>query len=113
MNGISSMRSYDVKRRPQDRHSRRRRMTRPSLPSRESTTLSSMCAQKGHFMAGRLPFSPGDAGHLADFGRTDPAMPHEEKPQGDGRTKRDGVKGHGCRRRALLWAAYETGPRVY
>src|SRR5215469_15720158 len=43
------MRSYVVKRREHLRHSRRRRMVSPARPSRESITLSSRCAQKGHF----------------------------------------------------------------
>src|SRR6266481_1521501 len=47
--GISSIRSYVVKRRPHFRHSRRRRIVSPPRPSRESITLSSICAQKGHF----------------------------------------------------------------
>src|SRR5438105_3963082 len=50
MYGISSMRSYDVKRRSHFRHSRRRRMASPSRDSRESTTLSSRKPQKGHFI---------------------------------------------------------------
>src|SRR6266446_638285 len=49
MYGISSIRSYVVKRRPHFRHSRRRRIVSPTRPSRESITLSSICAQKGHF----------------------------------------------------------------
>src|SRR5215472_10681445 len=43
------MRSYVVKRRLHFKHSRRRRMVSPPRPSRESITLSSTCAQKGHF----------------------------------------------------------------
>src|SRR5215472_2984054 len=43
------MRSYVVKRRLHFKHSRRRRMVSPPRPSRESITLSSKCAQKGHF----------------------------------------------------------------
>src|SRR5205823_7211982 len=43
------MRSYVVKRRLHFRHSRLRRMVSPPRPSRESITLSSTCAQKGHF----------------------------------------------------------------
>src|SRR5882724_1693380 len=50
MYGISSMRSYDVKRRSHFKHSRRRRITSPSRLSRESTTLSSRCKQNGHFI---------------------------------------------------------------
>src|SRR6266571_5450244 len=50
MYGISSMRSYVVKRLPHFRHSRRRRMESASLLSRESTTLSFSKPQKGHFM---------------------------------------------------------------
>src|SRR5208283_2553839 len=42
-------RSKLVKRREHFRHSRRRRMVSPVRPSRESITLSSMLAQKGHF----------------------------------------------------------------
>src|SRR3954452_16903616 len=49
---MSSICSYEVKRRPQLRHSRRRRMVAPSRLSRESTTRSWFSAQKGHFMAG-------------------------------------------------------------
>ena len=48
MYGISSILSYEVKRRPQPKHSRRRRMESPSFASRESTTLSSIWAQNGH-----------------------------------------------------------------
>src|SRR5256886_6336555 len=48
--GISSMRSYEVNRLSQRRHSRRRRMASPSRDSRESTTLSSMKPQNGHFI---------------------------------------------------------------
>src|SRR5258707_7088053 len=54
MYGISSIRSYVVKRREHFRHSRRRRMVSPVRPSRESITLSSRCAQKGHFNWGCL-----------------------------------------------------------
>src|SRR5438874_8985863 len=50
MYGISSMRSYDVKRRSHFRHSRLRRMASPSRDSRESTTLSSRKPQKEHFI---------------------------------------------------------------
>src|SRR5271165_7202277 len=50
MYGISSMRSYVVKRLSHFRHSRRRRMDSPSLLSRESTTLSFSKPQNGHFM---------------------------------------------------------------
>src|SRR5438876_9588946 len=50
MYGISSMRSYVVKRFSHFRHSRRRRMESASLLSRESTTLSFSKPQKGHFM---------------------------------------------------------------
>src|SRR5438876_2728302 len=50
MYGISSMRSYVVKRFSHFRHSRRRRMESASLLSRESTTLSLAKPQKGHFM---------------------------------------------------------------
>src|SRR5712692_524885 len=49
MYGISSIRSYVVNRRLHFRHSRRRRMVSPPRPSHESITLSSICAQKGHF----------------------------------------------------------------
>src|SRR5882724_6503372 len=45
----SSMYSYVVYRRWHFRHSRRRRMNSPSRPTRESTTRSSVCPQKGHF----------------------------------------------------------------
>src|SRR5271155_3374997 len=50
MYGISSMRSYVVKRLLHFRHSRRRRIESASLLSRESTTLSFSNPQKGHFM---------------------------------------------------------------
>src|SRR6266508_4627483 len=50
MYGISSIVSYEVKRRLQDSHSLRRRITSPSRLSRESTTRSSTAPQKGHFM---------------------------------------------------------------
>ncbi len=49
MYGISSMRSYVVKRRLHFRHSRRRRIRSPVRASRESITLSSRCEQNGHF----------------------------------------------------------------
>src|SRR5258708_28856031 len=48
------MRSYVVKRFPQFRHSRRRRIDSPSLLSRESTTLSFSNPQKGHFIVRRV-----------------------------------------------------------
>jgi hypothetical protein len=48
---MSSICSYEVKRRPQFRHSRRRRMVAPSRLSRESTTRSRFSEQKGHLMA--------------------------------------------------------------
>src|SRR5262249_5543606 len=48
--GISSIRSYVVKRRSHFRHSRRRRIVSPVRPSRESITLSSVCPQNGHFI---------------------------------------------------------------
>src|ERR1051325_2156903 len=44
------MRSYEVKRRSHFRHSRRRLIESPSRDSRESTTLSSINPQNGHFM---------------------------------------------------------------
>src|SRR3972149_2755777 len=47
---LSSTRSYVVKRRLPLRHSRRLRITSPSLLRRESTTLFSTLAQEGHFM---------------------------------------------------------------
>src|SRR5947199_8243730 len=47
---MSSICSYEVKRRPQLRHSRRRRMVAPSRLSRESTTRSRLSEQKGHLM---------------------------------------------------------------
>src|SRR5437016_10754847 len=50
MYGISSIRSYEVKRRSHFKHSRRRRIASPSRDSRESTTLSSRKPQNGHFM---------------------------------------------------------------
>src|SRR5256885_13783760 len=50
MYGISSIRSYVVKRRSHFKHSRRRRIVSPVRPSRESITLSSVCPQNGHFM---------------------------------------------------------------
>ena len=46
--GASSIRSKVVKRWPQPRHSRRRRMAAPSSVARESTTLSSSTPQPGH-----------------------------------------------------------------
>src|ERR1700738_382299 len=54
------MRSYVVNRLAHFRHSRRRRIASPARPSRESITLSSRNAQKGHFtpwilLAGCLP----------------------------------------------------------
>src|SRR6185436_1034725 len=49
---MSSICSYEVKRRPQLRHSRRRRMVAPSRLSRESTTRSRLSEQKGHLIAG-------------------------------------------------------------
>src|ERR1700687_27994 len=57
------MRSYVVKRLAHLRHSRRRRIASPARPSRESITLSSRNAQKGHFtplilLAGWPPASP-------------------------------------------------------
>src|SRR5258707_26050 len=51
MYGMSSIGSYEVRRRPQLTHSRRRRMVAPSRLSRESTTRSRFSEQKGHFMA--------------------------------------------------------------
>src|SRR5437588_12950183 len=56
MYGISSIRSYEVKRRSHFRHSRRRRIASPSRDSRESTTLSSRKPQNGHFI-GLAPHS--------------------------------------------------------
>src|SRR6266404_6663431 len=50
------MRSYVVKRFSHFRHSRRRRMDSASLLSRESTTLSSMNPQKGHFICAVPPY---------------------------------------------------------
>src|SRR5215472_1521590 len=50
MYGISSIRSYVVKRFSHFRHSRRRRIESASLLSRESTTLSFSNPQKGHFI---------------------------------------------------------------
>src|SRR3990172_10447696 len=50
MSWTSSMRSYVVNRRLQLRHSRRRRIAAPSRASRESTTFSSTCPQKGNFI---------------------------------------------------------------
>src|SRR5713226_5123010 len=50
MYGIWSIRSYEVKRRSHFRHSRRLRIESPSRDSRESTTLSSIKPQKGHFI---------------------------------------------------------------
>src|SRR4051812_36024319 len=58
MYGISSIRSYVVKRRPHFKHSRRRRIASPPRLSRESITLSSAKRQNGHFTARRLPFAP-------------------------------------------------------
>src|SRR3954454_23439603 len=53
---MSSICSYEVKRRPQLRHSRRRRMVAPSRLSRESTTRSRFSEQKGHLIAPALSF---------------------------------------------------------
>ena len=53
MTGSSSSRSYVVYRRPQARHSRRRRIATPSSAGRESTTLSSTSRQNGHRTAPR------------------------------------------------------------
>src|SRR5271154_7258282 len=50
------MRSYVVNRRSHFKHSRRRRIKSPVRASRESTTLSSRCEQKGHFTCACLPF---------------------------------------------------------
>src|SRR3972149_4620486 len=55
MSWTSSMRSYVVNRRLQFRHSRRRRIAAPSRASRESTTFSSTCPQKGHFIRAAPP----------------------------------------------------------
>src|SRR4029079_18288307 len=46
----SSTRSNDVYRRPQDRHSRRRRIAEPPSADRESTTRSSSASHQGHRM---------------------------------------------------------------
>src|ERR1700694_5677394 len=48
---MSSICSYEVKRRPQLTHSRGRLMVAPSRLSRESTTRSRFSEQKGHLMA--------------------------------------------------------------
>src|SRR5947209_20212928 len=48
---MSSICSYEVKRRPQLGHSRRGRMLASSRLSRESPTRSWFSEQKGHFMA--------------------------------------------------------------
>ena len=48
----SSTRSYVVNRRAQVSHSRRRRMTSPAVPARESVTLLSRWPQNGHFKVG-------------------------------------------------------------
>src|SRR3954470_1412489 len=53
---MSSICSYEVNRRPQLRHSRRRRMVAPSRLSRESTTRSWLSEQKGHLIAPVLSF---------------------------------------------------------
>src|SRR3989304_2269025 len=55
MSWTSSMRSYVVNRRLQFRHSRRRRIAAPSRASRESTTFSSTCPPKGHFIRAAPP----------------------------------------------------------
>src|SRR6478735_5906394 len=59
--GTSSRRSKVVKRCPQARHSRRRRMLVPSSPWRESTTLSSRWEQAGHRTSATLPPAIVDA----------------------------------------------------
>src|SRR3954465_13317128 len=51
---VSSGRSYVVKRRLQLRHSRRRRIARPSWLERESITRSLSRRQKGHFISALL-----------------------------------------------------------
>src|SRR5579872_775734 len=71
MYGISSIRSYVVKRLPHFKHSRLRRIDSASLLSRESTTLSFANPQKGHFMA--LDRSVGHA-HTP--------FPHDQHGQG-------------------------------
>ena len=48
MSGISSRRSYVVKRAPHARHSRLRRMLAPSSEDLESTTFDSVVPQLGH-----------------------------------------------------------------
>src|SRR5882762_2791518 len=53
MYGIWSIRSYEVKRRSHFKHSRRLRIESPSRDSRESTTLSSIKPQNGHFIVFR------------------------------------------------------------
>src|SRR3972149_3924765 len=58
MSWTSSMRSYVVNRRLQFRHSRRRRIAAPSRASRESTTFSSPCPHKGHFIRAPPPLPP-------------------------------------------------------
>jgi hypothetical protein len=47
---VSSIRSYVVYRRLHERHSRRRRIEKPSWQARESITRSLSMRQKGHFM---------------------------------------------------------------
>src|SRR6266849_6231594 len=78
MYGISSIRSYVVKRRPHLRHSRRRRMVSPLRPSRESITLSSTCAQKGHFTRQFLLERFHALGHLPQFADR-PAFANEQR----------------------------------
>src|SRR5207253_10088263 len=56
------MRSYDVKRRSHFKHSRLRRMASPSHDSLESTTLSSIKPQNGHFI--RLLLTRASKVHL-------------------------------------------------
>ncbi len=60
MTPCSSSRSYVVNRRPQARHSRRRRIAAPSSPARESTTLSSFSRQNGQRTVATV--SPSDRG---------------------------------------------------
>jgi hypothetical protein len=51
---VSSIRSYVVYRRLHERHSRRRRIEKPSWQARESMTRSLSIRQKGHFMAAMI-----------------------------------------------------------
>src|SRR5450631_1265770 len=101
MYGISSMRSYVVKRFSHLRHSRRRRMESASLLSRESTTLSFANPQKGHFMG------QNELAVIVTGGQHGPsslaACCHPDAKQGKQKhsfSRRHGARytsGHGCK----------------